>query len=215
MQNLCLFFSHFQMEKKCNFEIHHATSFGIYVLAKRSKLVTSYPFLSNEQINRKLKEAWNRLSDEDKKVYSKSTVKLTPVKQTPRSTEKRKRQSKGKTSPQARKKDDTPCIPATPEYVNTRKLKDFRETHSEINYKNDFDDEDCVAFKPAIDSQNVWSTTYPSKHVEMPAELETPVKQGILKPRYQHWQMTLPIYLNATVTNSLVQLLSFLKKMDI
>ncbi|XP_052795342.1 uncharacterized protein LOC128228214 isoform X2 [Mya arenaria] len=122
-------------------EIQHVPDFHVYAAANRANLQTNYPFLSKDQINHKLKDSWNKLDDTHKRKYSKSCVKITPVKHNIKNKiqKKVKKGSKSKStkSRAAIIKDDSMQVCDTPDFFNEKKLSDFRLKHDE-KYENDF-----------------------------------------------------------------------------
>lgn len=174
-----LFFFFFQMDNSRCFEIHHVSSFEMYVSANKSKLKTCYPFLSAHQIKNKLKDAWKSLNDQQRKKYCKATVKVTPEKRVRKQRQKREKLIKKIKSTGREKKDELTRVADTPEYVNTMKLHDFREKHL-VKYENDFD-KDWPVFHSDLQRLDIsYKTSQKSEHV--PDVEGTPTKQhGILK----------------------------------
>lgn len=162
------------------FEIHHVSSFEMYVCANKSKLKTCYPFLSSHQINNKLKDAWKSLNEQQKKKYCKATVKVTPEKRVRKQRQKREKLMKKKSAGRE-KKEELTRVSDTPEYVNTMKLHDFREKHL-VKYKNDFG-KDWPVFQSDLQRLDIsYKTNQMSEHI--PDVDETSTKQHqILKLR--------------------------------
>ncbi|XP_053399744.1 uncharacterized protein LOC123557432 isoform X2 [Mercenaria mercenaria] len=100
--------------------------FKSFVAAEKSKLRTAYPFLSADQINRKIKEKWKLQNQCEQLQCTKTALKDLHLKRGPSSSIKN--------SPKRQRKIE---VCETPEYVNLYKLHGFRKQHTE-SYKNDF-----------------------------------------------------------------------------
>ena len=164
-------------------------SFKVYQLEQKSRLKSLYPFLSADQIKKKIKDQWTTLGQEDRNKYTKVSLKPTPIKGKHKSPKVEKfydvtRKRKKPFENILNKKPRLDICP-TPEYVNTEKLHDFRKVHQE-NYDNDFSD------SPASQESD-WTTkgtlTYQSKsfcvnRAAPEVVNDTPCHQaGILKNR--------------------------------
>lgn len=174
-----------------------AVSFKVYELEQKAKLKTYCPFLSADQIKNKIKDQWHNLAQEEKKKYTKIVLKSTPVK------EKHATNMSLKTSKRGRKrkkgienilsKRTKLDICATPEHVNTQKLRDFRTKHTE-HYDNDFSGSSASQdsqLAPLYDWTMKGMATYQkcSSNIErvIPEIVDnSPCQQaGILKNRYK------------------------------
>ena len=127
---------------KGNLVLQKVVSFKCFETREKCRLQLAYPFLSPEQIKGKIRDRWNKLSDEEKQNYTTYKLDKTPKKKSETGSSKKSASAKKKRkalfkigSPKAKEKKLDICD--TPEYVNTQKLKDFRSLHSKC-YENDF-----------------------------------------------------------------------------
>jgi len=118
--------------------LQHVPNFSVFASTNKPKLKTQYPFLSADQIKCKLKDLWNNLEPSEKQNY----YKVTPTK-----FSKHEKKKVCATKQKVLKRKSCVIDPGnTPEYVNTKKLKDFRDKHNE-KYENDFHGEEDMHFE--------------------------------------------------------------------
>ena len=171
-------------------------SFRVYELEQKTRLKALYPFLSADQIKKKIKDQWGTLTQEDKNKYTKVTLKATPVKGKQKSPKAEKycnhSRKRKKFSENVPNKKPRLEVCTTPEFINTEKLHDFRQVHAET-YDNDFSDlptsQESLSYSPHYDWTTKGTVTYQNVGSSVDRMIpqiidNTPYNQaGILKSR--------------------------------
>ncbi|XP_052282996.1 uncharacterized protein LOC127879926 isoform X2 [Dreissena polymorpha] len=176
-----------KMESDSHPQIVHAPNFQIYAAANRGRLRTMYPFLSSAQINGKLKDAWKQLEVGQKNRYTKTILKVTPEKQRELKKPKENKTVKAKKSKKKKTElNEESNVCATPEYVNPKKISDFRQKYDQ-KYENDFEFSDKDMANDG-DRRSSCGSFFMNRHNKSKMERvqneahKTPLKkQGILK----------------------------------